>query len=115
MENYDLKNEYLFPLLLPFFWNNSAIEHLAVSLEDNFEGGAFRNSRSLAFAMGQFDSLKEFHIHTNAIITDTACIIEALAGHISLRELPFRAFEIGKEGITALAALLRNRYLTLRC
>ena len=71
VQHYDIKNEEMLPLLLPFFQNNESIEYLDVSSGATVEGDAFGNSRSLSFALGQFSSLKEFCLHTNANITDT--------------------------------------------
>ena len=112
LKHYDDETEEMFLLLLPFFQNNESIEYLDVSFEVTVEGEAFGNSRSLAFAPGLFSSLKEFRLRTNDAnitnITDTACIIEALAGHIGMRNVCFLDFPIWREGIVALAALLCN-------
>lgn len=112
LKHYDDETEEMFLLLLPFFQNNESIEYLDVSFEVTVEGEAFGNSRSLAFAPGLFSSLKEFRLCTNDAnitnITDTACIIEALAGHIGMRNVCFLDFPIWREGIVALAALLCN-------
>lgn len=112
LKHYDDETEEMFLLLLPFFQNNESIEYLDVSFEVTVEGEAFGNSRSLAFAPGLFSSLKEFRLRTNDAnitnITDTACIIEALAGHIGMRNVCFLDFLIRREGIVALAALLCN-------
>ena len=110
MKHFDDKTGEMFLLLLPFFQNNESIEYLDVSSEVTVEGEAFGNSRSLAFTLGKFSSLKEFCLRTNdANITDTTCIIEALAGHIGMRcVLFFLGFPIGREGIATLAALLQR-------
>ena len=95
---------FMFPMFLPFFQNNRAFEHLEIS------NSYYDPTHWLAPTLGQFDSLKEFHLEGKDpdITSDCYDLLQALQRHVGLEKLNITQIPVGGNGLETLANLLQN-------
>ena len=104
----EFQNDDTFLLILPFFMNNQAFNHLEIGFEG--QNCSVFLSR-LVFVLGQFQSLKVFDLTCDPDLSSNHALfylIEALAGHVGLSNLILGNVKIGRNECAALSAILRN-------
>ena len=101
------RDKELFSLLVPFFKNNHSFESLEIAGCSIQQPSTFV---SVAMALQQFNSLKEFLLSCNdfGYDVDTTKLIQSLARHSELRKLCLCETPMGRGGYSTLADLLQN-------
>ena len=112
LSNTDLLGGEIFQLLRPFFENNHSIDKLLVN-GCIFGAGS---ARQLSLALGRCNkSLRTIWLDRNQMGEEQLVeIIEALSAHPQLEEVELPRMNIGRNGCTALANLLRSTATELR-
>jgi hypothetical protein len=94
--------------LIPFFMNNKSFESLEITYLNCSEVPREGRFDSLEYALEQFNGLKEMKFSAVSSIDGVDKCIKALSGHTGLRKLSLVDVQIGREGVTNLAAMLLN-------